>query len=255
MLKHTLTALALAAALATAAQAQPVKYREGADYNVLPVAIADIQPGEIVEFFWYGCPHCYHMEPELQKWLANGIDPALKFTRVPAVTPNWAGGAQLYYTLRELGMDEKAMDEKIFDAFHKDNKRGIIFNRNLAITFLVENGAKQEDAEKAWDSLAVKEKMNRAKNLFEASRLSGVPGFVVDGKYVPHSSEDYARLFDELNTLASKPAADSKAAEAEKPAEAAKPAEDAKPAEAAKPAEEAKPAEAVKPAEETKPAS
>ena len=222
MLKKSLTVLALAAALATVAQAQPVKYREGADYTVLPVAVEDIKPGEIVEFFWYGCPHCYHMEPELQKWLANGIDPALKFTRVPAVTANWAGGAQMYYTVRELGMDEKAMDEKIFDAVHKDRKRGIIFDKKEAIAFLVANGAKQEEAEKAWDSLAVKEKVNRAKNLFEASKLEGVPGFVVDGKYVPNSSEDYPRLFDELNTLATKPETN--------PAEAAKPAEEAKPA-------------------------
>ena len=212
MLKKSLTVLALAAALATVAQAQPVKYREGADYTVLPVAVEDIKPGEIVEFFWYGCPHCYQIEPALQKWLENGIDPALKFTRVPAVTPNWAGGAQMYYTVRELGMDEKAMDEKIFDAVHKKE----------AIAFLVANGAKQEEAEKAWDSLAVKEKVNRAKNLFEASKLEGVPGFVVDGKYVPNSSEDYPRLFDELNTLATKPEA--------KPAEAAKPAKEAKPA-------------------------
>ena len=197
MLKKSLTVLALAAALATVAQAQPVKYREGADYTVLPVAVEDIKPGEIVEFFWYGCPHCYHMEPALQKWLENGIDPALKFTRVPAVTPNWAGGAQTYYTVR-------------------------IFDKKEAIAFLVANGAKQEEAEKAWDSLAVKEKVNRAKNLFEASKLEGVPGFVVDGKYVPNSSEDYPRLFDELNTLATKPEA--------KPAEAAKPAEEAKPA-------------------------
>ena len=209
MLKKSLTVLALAAALATVAQAQPVKYREGADYTVLPVAVEDIKPGEIVEFFWYGCPHCYHMEPALQKWLENGIDPALKF-------------AQMYYTVRELGMDEKAMDEKIFDAVHKDRKRGIIFDKKEAIAFLVANGAKQEEAEKAWDSLAVKEKVNRAKNLFEASKLEGVPGFVVDGKYVPNSSEDYPRLFDELNTLATKPEA--------KPAEAAKPAEEAKPA-------------------------
>ena len=231
MLKKTLTALALVAALVTAAQAQPVKYREGIDYSTLPVAIEDIKPGEIVEFFWYGCPHCNHMEPELQKWLADGIDPALTFTRVPAVTGQWLGGAQMYYTVRELGMDEKTMDQKIFDAVHKDRKLGIIFDKKEAIAFLVENGAKQEDAEKAWESLAVKEKINRAKNLFEASKLDGVPGFVVDGKYVPNASEDYARLFDELNTIASKPA---------KAAEDAKPAEETKPAEKAKPAEEGK---------------
>ena len=119
MLKKSFIAVLLAAAFATGAQAQ-LKYVDGTDYATLAAPVADIKAGQVVEFFWYGCPHCYHMEPELQKWLANGINPALKFTRVPAVTGQWAGGAQLYYTVRQLGMDEKAMDAKIFDAVHKD---------------------------------------------------------------------------------------------------------------------------------------
>ena len=120
------------------------------------------------------------------------------------------------------------MDAKIFDAVHKDRKLGIIFDKKEAVKFLAENGVSEADAEKAWDSLAVKEKVNRAKNLFEASKLDGVPGFVVDGKYVPKSSEDYPRLFDELNTLATKPEAGDKPAEAAKPADKA--AEESKPA-------------------------
>ena len=126
--------------------------------------------------------------------------------------------------------------------------------------FLVENGAKQEDVEKAWKSLAVQQKLNQARDLFNASQLDGVPGFIVDGKYVIGADNNYPRLFDKLNTLATKNAAkteeakpvDTAKAEEAKPADASK-AEESKPADAAK-TEEAKPAAEEKPAE-TKPAA
>jgi len=248
MLKKSVIAMLLAAAFTTGAQAQ-LKYVDGTDYATLAAPVADIKAGQVVEFFWYGCPHCYDLEPSLQKWLADGKDAAIDFIRVPAFTGNWEGGARLYYVVRELGMNGAEMDEKIFNAVHKDGKRGIIFDKGAAMKFLVENGAKQEDVEKAWKSLAVQQKLNRARDLFEASKLDGVPGFVVDGKYVIGADDNYPRLFDKLNTLATKNAA--KAEEA-KPADAAK-AEEAKSADAGK-AEESKPADATK-AEETKPAA
>lgn len=252
MLKKTLIAALFAVAFAGSAQAQ-MKYVSGTDYSTLATPIADIKAGQVVEFFWYGCPHCYDLEPSLQKWLADGKDAAIDFIRVPAFTGNWEGGARLYYVVRELGMNGAEMDEKIFNAVHKDGKRGIIFDKGAAMKFLVENGAKQEDVEKAWKSLAVQQKLNRARDLFEASKLDGVPGFVVDGKYVIGADDNYPRLFDKLNTLATKTAAPGEAVKTEeaKPADAAKP-EESKPADAAK-AEEAKPADAAK-AEEAKPA-
>lgn len=253
MLKKTLIAALFAVAFAGSAQAQ-MKYVSGTDYSTLATPIADIKAGQVVEFFWYGCPHCYDLEPSLQKWLADGKDAAIDFIRVPAFTGNWEGGARLYYVVRELGMNGAEMDEKIFNAVHKDGKRGIIFDKGAAMKFLVENGAKQEDVEKAWKSLAVQQKLNRARDLFEASKLDGVPGFVVDGKYVIGADDNYPRLFDKLNTLATKTAAPGEAVKTEeaKPADAAKP-EESKPADAAK-AEEAKPADASK-AEEAKPAA
>lgn len=253
MLKKSFIAVLLAAAFTTGAQAQ-LKYVDGTDYATLAAPVADIKAGQVVEFFWYGCPHCYDLEPSLQKWLADGKDAAIDFIRVPAFTGNWEGGARLYYVVRELGMNGAEMDEKIFNAVHKDGKRGIIFDKGAAMKFLVENGAKQEDVEKAWKSLAVQQKLNRARDLFEASKLDGVPGFVVDGKYVIGADDNYPRLFDKLNTLATKTAAPGEAVKTEeaKPAADEKPAE-AKPADAGK-AEEAKPADAGK-TEEAKPAA
>ena len=253
MLKKSFIAVLLAAAFATGAQAQ-LKYVDGTDYATLAAPVADIKAGQVVEFFWYGCPHCYDLEPSLQKWLADGKDAAIDFIRVPAFTGNWEGGARLYYVVRELGMNGAEMDEKIFNAVHKDGKRGIIFDKGAAMKFLVENGAKQEDVEKAWKSLAVQQKLSRARDLFEASKLDGVPGFVVDGKYVIGADDNYPRLFDKLNTLATKTAAPGEAVKTEeaKPAADEKPAE-AKPADAGK-AEEAKPADAGK-TEEAKPAA
>ena len=268
MLKKTLIAALFAVAFAGSAHAQ-MKYVSGTDYSTLATPIADIKAGQVVEFFWYGCPHCYDLEPSLQKWLADGKDAAIDFIRVPAFTGNWEGGARLYYVVRELGMNGAEMDEKIFNAVHKDGKRGIIFDKGAAMKFLVENGAKQEDVEKAWKSLAVQQKLNRARDLFEASKLDGVPGFVVDGKYVIGADDNYPRLFDKLNTLATKNAAKTEEAKptdatpteeakaAEVKTEEAKPV-DATPTEEAKPAEvkteEAKPAAEEKPAE-TKPAA
>ena len=236
MLKKSVIVALLAATFAAGAQAQ-LKYREGTDYTTLAAPVADIKAGQVAEFFWYGCGHCYAMEPSLQKWLADGKDASIEFVRIPALTGNWEGGARLFYVVRELGMNSAEMDEKIFNAVHKDRKLGIIFDKGTAIKFLVENGAKQEDAEKAWKSLAVQQKLNQARELFNASQLDGVPGFIVDGKYVISADNNYPRLFDKLNTLATKNAA--------KPAGAAKPGEaktgEAKPAAGEKAAE--KPAE------------
>lgn len=239
MLKKTLAALLIAAAFTGVAQAQ-LKYQEGTDYSVLATTLDQDEANKTIEFFWYGCPHCYHMEPALQEWLASGKNTD-QVEKIPAVTPNWEGGAYLFYTLRELGMNAKEMDQKIFDAFHKDKNRAIIFKKDAAIEFLVKNGADKEKAEKAWESLAVKQKVKHASNLFEATKLDGVPGFVVAGKYLVGGDGDYPRLFDKLNTLAAKRTPAASMSEGTKSADAtAKSVEEAKPAENSS-AEAAKP--------------
>ena len=77
---------------------------------------------EVIEFFWYGCPHCYQIEPAISKWLAKPPKDVV-FKRVPAIpSDGWAQMATMYYTLEALGAIDR-VDIKIFEAMHKDRLR------------------------------------------------------------------------------------------------------------------------------------
>jgi thiol:disulfide interchange protein DsbA len=105
---------------APAAMAAPT---EGKDYTVLkapqPVPAGKI---EVTEFFWYGCPHCYDFEPELEAWVKKqGKD--VVFKRVPvAFRDDLLPHTKIFYALEALGKLD-AMHTKVFDAIHKQRKR------------------------------------------------------------------------------------------------------------------------------------
>src|SRR5215468_10201279 len=69
---------------------------------------------EVIEFFWYGCPHCYHLEPVLNAWI-KGIPKDVVFKRVPATSGGWVNLAQVYYTVEAMGLLDQ-LHGKIFDA-------------------------------------------------------------------------------------------------------------------------------------------
>ena len=154
---------------------------------------------EVIEFFWYGCPHCYHLEPEINAWLKSA--PAdVVFKRVPAV-PNsaWAANASLYYTLEAMGLAER-LHSKVFDAIHKEN-----INLTTAKTrdeWLARNGvdvAKFTEMEK---SFSISSKLQRARQLTSAYKVDGVPRIFVNGKY--YTAPEFAgpqRTFAVVNEL------------------------------------------------------
>src|SRR5687767_4564300 len=77
---------------------------------------------EVIEFFWYGCPHCYTLEPHIEAWVKT-LPPDVEFRRVPAVfSQRWGHDAAIYYTLEALGLVEK-LHRPLFDAIHKNNLR------------------------------------------------------------------------------------------------------------------------------------
>lgn len=135
---------------------------------------------EVIEFFWYGCPHCFRLEPSLNAWLKN--KPAdVVFKRIHALPSGaWAAHAKIFYTLESMGLVDQLHD-KVFDAIHKDNK-------NLALErfldpWLAANGvdpAKYHEVEK---SFSVDAKMKRAMQLTAAYKVDGVPRIFIDGKY------------------------------------------------------------------------
>jgi thiol:disulfide interchange protein DsbA len=135
---------------------------------------------EVIEFFWYGCPHCYRLEPSLNAWLKS--KPAdVVFKRVHALpSPQWAPHAKIYYTLETMGLVDQLHD-KVFDAIHREQKN--LTNEKVLDQWLAANGVdpvKYHDVEK---SFTVDAKMKRANQQTVAYKVDGVPRVFVDGKY------------------------------------------------------------------------
>jgi thiol:disulfide interchange protein DsbA len=134
---------------------------------------------EVIEFFWYGCPHCYAIEPDVQAWLAK--KPAdVDFKRVPAPMGGWLAGAKIYYTLEAMGL-EPQMHQKVFDAIHKDNVN--LFNDKKRDEWLAKNGVDPARYAAAEKSFSVDSKLKRAMQLVQTYKVDGVPRFVIAGKW------------------------------------------------------------------------
>lgn len=156
--------------------------REGAQYETIahPQPTADDSKIEVLELFWYGCPHCYHLEPELKTWLKNKPDD-VEFVRMPAVLgPAWELHARAYYTAELLGVVDK-IHTPMFESIHKDRKR---YRTNEDIkAFFLEHGVSEKDFDNTFNSFAVITKTNRAKQARSLYGISGVPALIVNGKY------------------------------------------------------------------------
>jgi thiol:disulfide interchange protein DsbA len=136
---------------------------------------------EVIEFFWYGCPHCYTLEPAVVAWTKKA-PPDVVFKRVHALpSESWADHARLFYTLEAMGkLDE--LHPKVFDAIHKSNLN--LANKKIRDEWLAKNGidpAKYAEMEK---SFSVATAMNRAKQLTYAYKVDSVPRLAVNGKYI-----------------------------------------------------------------------
>jgi thiol:disulfide interchange protein DsbA len=135
---------------------------------------------EVIEFFWYGCPHCYHLEPEVTAWTKRAPKDVV-FKRVPAVPSEaWGEGAKIYYTLEAMGLLDQ-YHQKVFDTIHKDNVN--LQNKRLREEWLTKNGidvAKYNETEK---SFTVASKLARARQMTQSYKVDGVPRIIVNGKY------------------------------------------------------------------------
>ncbi|HUJ01563.1 MAG TPA: thiol:disulfide interchange protein DsbA/DsbL [Usitatibacter sp.] len=135
---------------------------------------------EVIEFFWYGCPHCYHLEPMVNAWLKNKPDDVV-FKRVPAYpAESWGVLARVFYTIQAMGLLPE-FHEKIFDAIHKDGVN--LQNKKILEQWLAKNGVdpkKYDDVEK---SFTVQSDLQRAKQMTVNYKVDSVPRLVVNGKY------------------------------------------------------------------------
>ena len=167
--------------------AQSAKIEEGFDYRILPIAQPVETKGkvEVIEFFWYGCPHCYDFEPELSAWVKRQPKD-VTFRRVPvAFRDDFMPHSQLFYALEAMGKGD-ALNEKVMYAMHKENKR-LLTEPEIA-DWAASQGLDRNTFLATYRSFAVVSKARVAKQLTEAYRIDGVPTIVMQGRYVTSPS-------------------------------------------------------------------
>ena len=166
-----------------------------------PQPTADPERVEVLELFWYGCPHCYTLEPHLKTWLKDKPD-YVDFRRMPAVfNERWALHAEAYYTAEALGVLDK-IHEPLFDAIHRYRRSFKTSEQIMA--FFKERGVNEEDFRKTWGSFAVRSKVRRATVMSERYGIDGVPAIIINGKYQTSGSlaGNYRNIIKVINTLA-----------------------------------------------------
>ena len=155
---------------------------------------------EVVEMFWYGCPHCYHFEPYIEKWLKTKPDDVV-FRRVPAaLNKSWLPHAKAYFTAEKLGILDK-IHRPLFDAIHKDRRP--IFTEDQLRDFFKEFGVDPDEFTKIYNSDEVETKTKQAFFLARGYRVTGVPSMIINGKYLTSgtltgSYENMLKVVDNL---------------------------------------------------------
>jgi len=156
--------------------------RPGVDYVVLKPELPVDTPGkiEVVEFFWYGCPHCYGLEPLIEAWLKK-LPPDAVFRRIPAVfNPRWAQDAAIFYAFEALGVFDR-LHRPLFDSIHGDALRT---DKPEALDqWLRKHEVDTKKFGEAVRSFGVQSKVRRAAQLSVAYRIDGTPAMAVHGRY------------------------------------------------------------------------
>ncbi|MHB8622489.1 MAG: thiol:disulfide interchange protein DsbA/DsbL [Sulfuricaulis sp.] len=164
---------------------------------------------EVREFFWYGCPHCYALEPALTLWLKH-LPANAQFVRTPGTaSPAWSLDAQAYYTFQDLGLTAK-LHQAYFTA--RQEQHEAMIDEKAITDFAVRHGVDRKRFSAAFNSFGVHLKLEQAKQLNQDLNIDSVPTLVVDGKYLtsPAMAGGEDGLFKVLDQLISKAARERK---------------------------------------------
>ena len=136
---------------------------------------------EVIEFFWYSCPHCNAFEPKLAAW-AKKLPQDVYFHRVPvAFRDDFVPQQRLYYALEALGKVDE-LHAKVFDEIH--TKRQPTNREDLILAFVEKNGVDRARFQEIYNSFSVQTKARRAKQLQDLYEVQGVPSMGVAGRYI-----------------------------------------------------------------------
>lgn len=156
---------------------------EGVEYERVqpPVATETGEQVEVLELFWYGCPHCYHLEPAIKPWIAS-LPEGVVFRRMPAVfgNPLWALHARAFYTAEALGVLDQ-LHEPLFETINK--YKNPLKDEAAIGQLFAQHGVDPAKFRSTFNSFFVDTKVRRAKALSKAYGISGVPALVINGEY------------------------------------------------------------------------
>jgi len=177
----------IAATLVSPAQAQGGTPIEGTHYVKLNQPLP-VPPGkiEVIEFFWYGCPHCNAFEPSLDAWQKR-LPADVAFKRVPVAFRDepFTTHQKIFYALDTLGL-VPAMHRKVFYAIHGERQR---LDKPAEIAaFMQKNGVDGAKFLETFNSFSVQTRARQAKQLAEAYKIDGVPAIGVQGRYYTSGS-------------------------------------------------------------------
>ena len=155
----------------------------GKDYLVISPPVPTPANGkvEVIEFFWYGCPHCNAFEPMLEAW-AKKLPADVAFRRVPVAFRDepFVAHQRIYYALEEMGLLE-AMHAKVFAAIHVDHQR--LDNPTEIAAFMKKNGVDPAKFMSFYNGFSVQTRARQAAQLAQAYKIDGVPALGIAGKY------------------------------------------------------------------------
>ena len=164
----------------TAQAAEPIE--AGKQYVELSSAVPVSEPGkiEVVEMFWYGCPHCYAFEPTINPW-AEKLPADVHFVRIPAMFGGpWDAHGQLFLTLQSMGVENK-VHSAVFNAIQKEHKK--LTTPDEMAEFVATQGVDKDKFLATFSSFAIKGQIVAAKELAKKYGITGVPTLIVNGKY------------------------------------------------------------------------
>lgn len=180
-------------------------YVEGKHYQRLNTTVPPVEeseaPNEVVELFFYGCPHCFDMEPYLEDWHEKADAANVNFVRVPAIfNQRWELMARVYYALEIMG-ELEAGHALVFDGIHAQGRT--LRDEGSVARFLAANGIDEAKFREAFHSFAMEAKISRAKQLLRQYEVTGVPTVIVNGKYKVSATTagGYTQVIDVIKQL------------------------------------------------------
>ena len=150
----------------------------------------------IYEFFWYGCPHCYNLEPTMERIEAD-LDKDTKIVKLPvALRDSWIPHAKLYYALQQMSKIDE-VHNLIFEEIHLEDNR--LNTEQQMVDFLGKHGIDTNKFIERYNSFGTEARIKKASNLAKKYQINSVPTIIVNGKYL--TSGSYVSSYDELYSV------------------------------------------------------